>query len=649
MPTTLSLKRQRQLKEAGYDLDFLWRIQPQGGIIFHADDYWKSGDGYHTCLHFYDYPSEGLDRFWLQDLTQLKDTQSFVSILHRDSDEVKKELERSIEEKMTRISSQAKTTTNMKEIDEVADLRQMFREIDKQNIGVLAFYVRVYVSAWTKEELFKKVKEIKDKTSAYKCTILLGEQELEYHAPFVPTSKQILLPNARKPQTVRAHDLAGGYFFNHTKLEDERGSLYGLTKTEGVVNFNFLTRDDKRTRSFMIISGNPRMGQTTFLLRHTDDLYHRGNFIRNIDASGAFNDLTRKQHGKILDLSGGENRINIFQIFPQATMENGIDVDEKESYNLHISKLKNILKLMNSDVTNDDLTTFQEILNDFYIEEDLWFRNPKLHENELRATKLARKEYPVLSDFIMFLEDYEQELLAKSNVDEVELNATKRIKKTFRGMLSSHAAIFEGTTEFEDISQEQVVTFDFSKLKSNANLFNAQVFNVLSIISADVVNNGKRCKQALRENPQLAEEDMPHYIVNISDAQTLLDPRFELSVKTLASVIGSMGNNFAGVVLSVNSLQGIIFESGNGIDRDPYVIAVRRIFGMMQYRVLAQTDETSVPMLANALAGSMTESELESLPSLEKGELFLNIAGVGNIVFTQSYLDYDQYRYGQMY
>ena len=70
---------------------------------------------------------------------------------------------------------------------------------------------------------------------------------------------------------------------------------------------------------------------------------------------------------------------------------------------------------------------------------------------------------------------------------------------------------------------------------------------------------------------------------------------------------------------------------------------------MMQYRVLAQTDETSVPLLANALAGSMTESELESLPSLEKGELFLNIAGVGNIVFTQSYLDYDQYRYGQMY
>ncbi|MGT2930178.1 virulence factor [Streptococcus dentasini] len=648
MPT-LSLKRQRQLKEDGYDLDFLWQVQPQGGIIFLADDYWKSGDGYHTCLHFYMFPSEGLERFWLQDLTQLKDTQSFVSILHRDSDEVKKELEKSIEEKMTRISEKNKTTTNMKEIDEVADLRQMFREIDKQNIGVLAFYVRVYVSAWTEKDLFKKVDEIKDKTSAYKSTILLGEQELEFQAPFIPTSKQILLPNSRQPQTVRAHDLAGGYFFNHTKLEDERGSFYGLTRTEGVVNFNFLTRDDKRTRSFMIISGNPRMGQTTFLLRHTDDMYHRGNFIRNIDASGAFKELTRKQQGKILDLSGGENRINIFQVFPQATEENGLDVDEEESYNLHINKLKNILKLMNEDVTNDDLATFQEILNEFYIDENIWVQNPSLHKNSLRATKLERDEYPVLSDFIPYLEDYERSLKAQINVDEVELASTKRIKKTFKLMLSSYGAIFEGTTEFEDISQEQVVTFDFSKLKSDDNLFNAQVFNVLSIISADVVNNGKRCKQAMRDDPQLQEEDMPHYIVNISDAQTLLDPRFEMSVETLANVIGYMGDNFAGVVLSVNSLQGIIFESGGGIERDPYVIAVRRIFGMMQYRVMAQTDETTVPLLANALAGSMTESELESLPELDRGELFLNIAGVGNIVFTQSYLDYDQYRYGQMY
>ena len=68
----------------------------------------------------------------------------------------------------------------------------------------------------------------------------------------------------------------------------------------------------------------------------------------------------------------------------------------------------------------------------------------------------------------------------------------------------------------------------------------------------------------------------------------------------------------------------------------------------MQYRVFAQTSETDVPLLGNALAGSMNQSELENLPKLKKGQLFMNIAGVGNIVFNQQLMDYDYERYGNL-
>ncbi|XZR26906.1 virulence factor, partial [Streptococcus canis] len=69
-------------------------------------------------------------------------------------------------------------------------------------------------------------------------------------------------------------------------------------------------RDDRRTRSFMIVSGNPKMGQRSFLLKQTDDLYAKGHFIRNLDASGMFTDQTKQQEGLVLDLSGEANRIN---------------------------------------------------------------------------------------------------------------------------------------------------------------------------------------------------------------------------------------------------------------------------------------------------------------------------------------------------
>ena len=643
----LSKRRQRQLKADGYDLAFLSQIQPQGNIDFARNDrYWTSGDGYHTVLHFYEYPSEDLDRFWLSDLMLIPGTQAFLSIYRENSKVIRQEITDSIEEKSTRITGNSKLTDNQKELDEIKDLQELNREITKKNISILGMYVRIFVPASTKEGLFRRVEDIKDKTSNFKSTILSGELDFEYHAPFIPAQYQIDLPNRRRGIPVKPHDLAGGYFFNHTKLEDQRGVYMGWTPTRGAVNFNFLERDERRTRSFMIISGNPKMGQRSFLLKHTDGLYAKGNFIRNFDANGTFLDQTRKQHGLILDLSGEANRINIFQVFPTVTNEEGTEVDKKKSYNLHIEKLKNIFKLLNDEATGDDLTSLGQILNEFYIEEGLWARNPTLNPEKLKATELVAEEYPILSDFVMYVEDYQDKLQSKKHTNKIELSSVNRIYNTFNELLTTNADMFEGTTEFQDISREQVVTFDLSGLKAMPNLLNAQIFSVLSLVSADIVNHGKRCKQFLKASPEKSDMDMPHYIVNISEAQTLINPKYESSVKLLADIIDSMGENFAGVVLSVNSLRGILFESGSATFKDPYVTAVQRIFGLMQYRVFAQTDDTSVPLLANALSGSMNQSELETLPRLTKGQLFMNISSVGNIVFNQQLLAPEIERYG---
>ncbi len=51
-------------------------------------------------------------------------------------------------------------------------------------------YVRLFVVADTEEGLQKRVKEIKDKSSAYKMTVLAGELDFEYESPFVLPSAQ---------------------------------------------------------------------------------------------------------------------------------------------------------------------------------------------------------------------------------------------------------------------------------------------------------------------------------------------------------------------------------------------------------------------------------------------------------------------------
>ena len=44
----------------------------------------------------------------------------------------------------------------------------------------------------------------------------------------------------------------------------------------------------------------------------------------------------------------------------------------------------------------------------------------------------------------------------------------------------------------------------------------------------------------------------------------------------------------------------------------------------------------------------MNRSELDALPRLTKGQLFMNIAGVGNIVFKQQFMNDEIKRYGVM-
>ncbi|HEL0588536.1 TPA: virulence factor [Streptococcus equi subsp. zooepidemicus] len=646
----LPKRKERQLIKEGYDLALLSTIQPHGNVTFlKSDRYFEAGDGLHTTLHYYGYPASDLPRFWLTDLLQLPDTIAFLSLYRQDNQEIKTVLEDSIEEKATRLSDNAKVVANQTELSQIRELTQLHQEIERTNLATFGMYTRVYVSDQTREGLFEQVTNLKNKTSKYKATILLGEQDLEYQAPFVPASLQQDLPNHRKGTFIRVYDLAGGYPFNHTKLEDERGSYFGWTPTKGAVNFDFLHRDDRRTRSFMIVSGNPKMGQRSFLLKQTDDLYAKGHFIRNLDASGMFTDQTKEQKGLVLDLSGETNRINPFQIFPTVTKDNGIEVDEEKSYQQHLQKLKNLFQLLNSEVTGDDLATFGKLVNDFYIDEvRIWYRNPALHDGELRATQLVAEEYPILSDFILFLEDRKRQGQTRKHPDELELKTINRALNTFEELLSSHAAIFEGTTAFQDISTEQVVTFDLSGLVDSPHLLNAQVFSLLSLMSADMVNNAKQCRQKLKADSQLTEMDMPHYIVTISDAQTLINPQYEQSVSLLATVIDRMGYNFAGVILAVHSLEGILLESNQMSAKDPYVLAVRRMFGLMQYRVFAQTDETSIGLLSNALHGAMNASELETLPKLAKGQLFMNIAGVKNIVFNQQFLAQELERYGSI-
>ncbi|HFI0144904.1 TPA: virulence factor [Streptococcus suis] len=621
----------KKLLKEGWNLGLASRIQPHGNIDFNLDDrYWIQGDGYHAALTITDFPTSGLGQFWGTQIMKIEGTRSFLMAYRMDSKDVEEQAAKAVEEKGSRIDDKARATKNQKELDEARALMEMEQSVRVHNEGTFGFAVKIFTSADTEEGLFTKIRSIKDSASRFKMTQFLGEQDIEFESVFVPADKQKLLPNHRNMHPILLSSLAAGYFFNHTSLSDPYGCYMGFTPTNGAVNFDMLHFDQDRTRPIMIISGNPKMHQKKFLLKNTDNLYSRGHKIINIDLDGTFINQTNRQCGKIINIDDARNKLNIMQVFASATDRTGLEVDEVNSFKLHVAKIRGFIQAQNPNLTSEELGELQSILTKFYRdEEELW--NP--NSDKKTITTFKPNQYPKLSDFLTFLSS-EDRSLSRLEPGSTRQKATARIKTTFDNIFKAHGDLFDTYTTFKDFSDEQVITIDLSTAAGDQQLLNMQLFQILSLVSSYIITNGKKQSQKKSVDKTLREGELPHYIINISAAHKVIDPRFTESIQYLADMVESMVSNYGGLVLEMSSLQNILLQD-DGRGRDPYINAVRRIFALTQYRVFSKVDESTVRLIADALQGSMSKSELETLPKLSQGGIFMNIEGYGNIVFKQ--------------
>ncbi|MDN6244074.1 MAG: virulence factor [Tetragenococcus koreensis] len=583
----------------------------------------------------------------MKELLQQDHVVSFLAVESLDTKKVEEKAAKSINEKESRIDINGKTTDNNREAQEVGDLLDLIDDMTRKHEKMKGISIRLAVYDLTEDKLMTRVKKIRDEASQFKSTVMLDELYFEQEALFTSPESHDELLNAPSHRPIKSRDLAGGYFLDHTKLEDKTGSYFGKTKTDGVIQLDWLLKNQFRTRPFMLISGTPNMGQGTFSIALIDDNFAQNHFIRNInlDQSPFLNNYTENNLGILIDMAGNRNKINIFQVFQGATNEKG-ETDEIKSFSLHIAKLKNMFEVLKPDATADDCDVFEDLATAFYCQypsenNPLWYRNPLLHVKELKATKVPASEYPTLKDFVGYIEG--QLVLAKTA--EME-RSYRRILSTFVKLLNTKPDVFEGTTNFTDLSEEHLVTFDLSGLIGTPDYLNVQLFSVMALISYDVIRNGKKQRQRLKTNPRLLESEVEHYIVNITDIGKMLNPRTPSSSELTLQMIDALSQNYAGIIVQAGSFQTILNSGGSGFKAERYQAAMKSIFGMMNYRVFGQTSSADKQLLADILQEEISPYELDAITTLEQGQLYLNIAGRQSIIFSQDYDSSDLAEYG---
>lgn len=630
-----------RLQNEGYDLNMLAHVQPQGNFKRHSK-YLQIGDGFVACLRIYRYPAHGLNMFWGVPLVNGKNTMTVLDIGTEDKTDILKSLSRSATEKKIQVSSKAKESDNVQAANAYYDQIDLMRELASKNEVMKRVYWRIFVYAPTVEELEKKCNDLIRKNGQFGLAVYGDEQLSDFQSIWVPTMSEIDMGNHPIGTPISAASLGGAYPFNHVKLEDPHGTYYGYTSTNGEIEFDPFQRDSRRTRSFFFVTGNSGMGKSTLLKKMNDDVFSRGAYIRNFDVSDEYTETTQDQSGIVIRLDSSQYRINPFEVFPTVLNADN-QVDEIGSFAQQIEKLKNILAFENTDANSDDLGLAGRWFTDFYIDNNLWVKNPQNNTRKVKITGLPHDAYPTLSEFLVFANTRARKLQREAHVTSTTMTSINRITQTFENMLITKADIFDGVTRFPNLENEQVVTFNIKGLLAQGpGTFNAQIYSVLTLLSADIIKNGLRCRQQLRDGT-LDPMFIPWYYLNIDEVENIITPKFTFGVEFLASMMEQMRKNFCAITMAAPTIKDLIM---NGNSQDPYIIAVQKIFSLFQIRFFFQVSDDDIPRLQMALGGSTTQDELQGLTRLEKTECLMNINGYRNVQFKVQITQDEERRYG---
>ncbi|MGH1772245.1 ATPase, partial [Enterococcus casseliflavus] len=176
----LNEKEIQTLVKEGFDLSFIEKIQPQGGITF-PEDRMVAGDGTYACLHIYQLAKRPAP-FWL---TTIMNNQNSITkfdlapidkeVILSDIDKAMRELDSQAEENRTR-------TQRNEAVNEFRSLERYANEINQGDEVSKMVDIRIYVTADTQEELEKEVGDLRRslKAMGYKSVSYIGKQAQEW-------------------------------------------------------------------------------------------------------------------------------------------------------------------------------------------------------------------------------------------------------------------------------------------------------------------------------------------------------------------------------------------------------------------------------------------------------------------------------------
>lgn len=232
----------------------------------------------------------------------------------------------------------------------------------------------------------------------------------------------------------------------------------------------------------------------------------------------------------------------------------------------------------------------------------------------------------------------------------------RRLEEKIKNILAKlesngfRAAIFlnESKTEWESMYRpykeqqtedlffiyEQIVTFDLSTIKEmKPSVFDAQIFNMISLCWDNCVTNGKlmmeRLRKAKGEEGALDPEQVTKFLMIIDESHRWINTKKRHALESITIYLREARKFFGGIMLASQSIRDYVPEGSGAEEIDD----LKKIFELTQYKFIFHQEADTLPLLDKVFESTLTQSQRNKIPKLEIGENILCIASDRNLEF----------------
>lgn len=457
------------------------------------------GDCYATSIIIDTFPSYTRSS-WLGMLSNIKNTRMMITVNPIDNIEVNKTLKKGMTETRSKYINSKDRNEQIILKNQLEDYENLTNKIDRENEKMLLLSVVFFTYAETKEELQKRIKEIKSALSSLNLrgSQLIFEQE-QGLINCLPTLESPLQNNFGLPMPTTT--VAASFPFVFESMQDDGNSIIlGDDINGGLTLFDIWKRNNKRTNSNMCIIGKSGSGKSTLIKKLI-----RGNFARGgghkktkilvIDPEREYKDLCLNLNGNWIDCGSGSGFvINPLEIKNSATDEdNGIAVIK------HIQTFRTFIKYYFKDLSELELTKLEELLLRTYKN-----KNITLNTN---VSKLTSKDYPTITDFHNEIVIDLDKAKSDKRINDDNVKSLEKIEAIVRRMTTGvDSKLWNDYTNI-DLNSDFIVFDIHTLLDSDDTILRTQFFNILSL-----------CWHIISEN---RDEQV---ILIVDEAHLLIDP-----------------------------------------------------------------------------------------------------------------------------